>query len=319
MLNRQARRFRQQVNLFVLLVLLPFASQEQTKGGPQDNAASLEEARREFIAHELNRADTTLRAYLTANPSSADGMYLLGRVLQAKNQPKESLQWFTKAAAISRPSSEDLRIVALDYVLLNDYADSIRWLNKSLEMNPRNSEAWYDLARTKMMQGDYSGAEAPMKKALILHPKMVKAENNLGLIYEAQNRPAEAADAYRLAVEWQKTDANPSEQPLLNYGTLLIDEQRSTEAISLLEQAVTIAPNNVKCYEQLARALDRHGEGQKAVEQMQAAVRLDPHNPRLHYQLGLIYRRVGEPEKSKEEMLLSEKLYGPHSSEPTPQ
>jgi hypothetical protein len=52
---------------------------------------------------------------------------------------------------------------------------------------------------------------------------------------------------------------------------------------------------------------------------MQAAVRLDPHNPRLHYQLGLIYRRVGEPEKSKEEMLLSEKLYGPHSSEPTPQ
>jgi Flp pilus assembly protein TadD len=75
----------------------------------------------------------------------------------------------------------------------------------------------------------------------------------------------------------------------------------------------------VKCYEQLARALDRHGEGQKAVEQMQAAVRLDPHNPRLHYQLGLIYRRVGEPEKSKEEMLLSEKLYGPHSSEPTPQ
>jgi Flp pilus assembly protein TadD len=279
----------------------------------------LAEARQFFQDHKFERAETVLKAYLAGHDASAPAMYLMGHLLQAKSQPKPSLEWFTKAAAISPPSSEDLRIVALDYVLLDDYADSVRWLNKSLEMDPRNSEAWYDLARSKMMQGDYYGAQAPMERALALKPRMVKAENNLGVIFEAINRPAEAAEAYRLAVEWQKADPHPSEQPLLNYGTLLIDEQRSGEAISLLQQAVAIAPDNVKCHEQLGRALDRHGESEKAIEQMQEAVRLSPNEPRLHYQLGLIYRRAGNVDKATAELELSKKLYGTHSSEPSPQ
>ena len=289
----------------------------QTISASPDDSLTL--AKTKIKSHQIGQAEIILRDHLAANPSSTETMYLLGRVLQTENKPKESLEFFNEAAAIARPSGEDLRIVALDYVLLGDYVSSARWLNRSLEIDPENSETWYDLARTKMMQSDYSGALGPIEKALTLRPKMVKAENNLGLILEAQNRPVEAAEAYRLAVEWQKAEAHPSEQPLLNYGTLLIDQQRSAEAVPFLEQAVGIAPTNVKCHEQLARALDRQGNAKRAIEEMQAAILLDKSNPRLHFQLGQIYRRAGEPEKGREEMLLSQKLYGSKSSEPTPQ
>jgi Flp pilus assembly protein TadD len=246
-------------------------------------------------------------------------MYLLARVLMTSNQPKESLGLLTQAAAIATPSSEDLRTAALDYVLLEDYTDAVHWLTRSVEMNPKNAEAWYDLARAKMMQNKYAEAQQAIEKALLLNPQSVKAENNLGLILEAQNRTDEAADAYRHAIEWQKNAPHPSEQPLLNYGTLLIDKQRSEEAVPLLEQAVQIAPKDPKCHEQLARALERQGQLKDAITEMQAAIQLDPRNPRLHFQLGQIYRRADQADKEREEMELSKKLYGEHSSEPVPQ
>ena len=297
----------------VILVLCLFAHGQEGSLLPSD---PIVDARRYYNNHQLERAEIILREFLLSNPSSADALYLLGHVLESANQPKKSLEIFNKAATIAKPSGEDLRIAALDYVLLGDYRSSQQWLGRSLELDSNNGEAWYDLARTKMMLGDYIGAEGAMRRALALKPKMVKAENNLGLILEAQNRTAEAAEAYRLAVEWQRSDPHPSEQPLLNYGTLLIDQQKSSEAIPLLEQAIAIAPKDVKGHEQLARALDRQGKQASAIEQMQAAILLDPRNPRLHYQLGRMYRRVGNDKRAKEEMAVSQSLYGTTASEP---
>jgi tetratricopeptide (TPR) repeat protein len=104
-------------------------------------------------------AERVLKAYLEQNLGSAPALYLLGYVLQRENKPKESLEIFTKAAAIRRPLANDLRIVALDYVLIDDYPDAIRWLNKAVEEDPRNADAWYDLGRSQMNQGNFVAAE----------------------------------------------------------------------------------------------------------------------------------------------------------------
>lgn len=287
----------------------------------QDAAAQsralMQEGRRAFRMQDLPAAEAAARKVIAMEPGSAPAMYLLAYVLQARNQPKESLTWFTQAAEAHPPTGEDLRIVALDYVLLNDEPDALHWLERSVAMDPQNSEAWYDLARTRMTQGDYRGAEQPIARALALQPKMAKAENNLGLIYEAENRPADAEKSYRLAMEWQRSDAHPSEQPLLNLGALLTTEQRGAEAIPLLEQATTIAPRDAKCHEALARALDQQGQSARAATEMEKAVALDAKNPRLHFQLGQIYRRAGQPEKATEQMRLSKQFYGSQSSEPS--
>lgn len=112
---------------------------------------------------------------------------------------------------------------------------------------------------------------------------MVKSENNLGVIYEAQNRPADAAKAYSQAVSWQSGEPHPSEQPLLNYGALLNTQQKAAEATPLLEQAVTIAPTCVKCHEELARAFGQTDNLARAISEMARASTLDPTNPCLHF------------------------------------
>lgn len=286
--------------------------------GAPNAVALLAAARSALNANHPNAAEEDIRKAIQIDPNSAEAMYFLARLLERRNVPRDSLSWFTHAAKIATPSGEDLRFVALDYILLKDTSDALHWLTRSVAMDPTNSEAWYDLARAWMTQGDYTKALQPMLRALSLEPKSVKAENNLGLIYEAQNRTKEAATAYKNAVLWQTSDPHPSEQPLLNYGTLLTTERHAAEAVPLLEQAASIAPSNFKCHEQLARALDQQGQFLRASTEMAHAVELDPKNPRLHYQLGQMYRHSGNKAKAAEELALSAKLYGKNSSETGP-
>ena len=280
----------------------------------KSTAGSLADARTDLQKGELTRAETEARAVIAAEPGSADAMYLLGHILEVRKQTTESLAWFTRAASVRRPSGEDLRLVGLDYVLLNAYPEALHWLELSVKEDPQNAEAWYDLGRAQMMQEQSAVAQVSLSKALTLHPRLVKAENNLGVVYEQQNESDKAATAYQQAIAWQKDDAHPSEQPLLNLGALLLKQAKTAEALPLLQQAAAIAPNDVRCNEQLARALEQQGDRTAAIEHLQRAVVQQPESARLHYELGQMYHRAGEAEKATRELKLSKQLYGSQSN-----
>ena len=280
----------------------------QTSDPPLDHARDL------YRQGAFREADPLLKLYLGTHPHSAEAAYLLARTLEREDAPKDSLHWFTAAASLAVPTPEDLRLVARDYVLLNDYPDALHWLERSVQQDPRNPESWYNLARVSMMQGDFTTAETALKTSLQLHPRSVKAADNLGVGYEAQNRIADAARAYQEAVSWHQTDPHPSEQPLLNYGTLLLTQLRSAEALPLLVQAASIAPRSPKVHEQLAHAWQQQQQLPKAEAELDAAIDLDPANASFHFQLGQMYRRSGDLEKSREELALSSKLYGTKST-----
>ena len=267
-------------------------------------------ARSYFWSAQYDKAEQRAMEYLGHAPTSAQAMFLLGHIEEHRKNPRDSLHWFTRAAALQAPHAGDLRIVALDYVLLNDYPDAIHWLERAVALDDHDVEAWYDLGRARMSQGDMIAAETALRRALALRPHLIKAEDNLGVTLEAENRDQEALEAYQLAVAWQANDPHPSEQPPLNLGTLLLSKQRAAEALPLLKQAISLAPANVKAHEQLARALDATGQPVAAMQQMGEAIRLDPKNARLHYQLGQMARRAGDSNLAREQLRLSSELYG---------
>ena len=68
---------------------------------------------------QFKDAAEALQAYIASHPQSDNAVYLLAYVLFREDKPKESLQWFTDAAKLRTPTSDDLKIVSFDYVLLN--------------------------------------------------------------------------------------------------------------------------------------------------------------------------------------------------------
>lgn len=250
---------------------------------------------------DFRGAENGLRQYAVSHPQSDDALYLLGYVLNRENRPAESLEFYTKAAQIRAPTGDDLKIVGLDYVLLNAYADAIKWLEKAVDLDPKNKEAWYYLGRAYYTRQRLSDAGKAFQTVLQLDPHDAKAENNLGLVIESQAQPEAAAEAYRKAIAWQAQSEHPSEQPYLNLGSLLLEQDHTADAIQALETAVKMAPNDAMCHLKLGTAYLRGANLNDARRELEKSVQLAPDDPAAHYQLGKLYKQTHEMEKAKEE------------------
>ena len=276
-----------------------FEALESAAPGKTD--ALLYSAKASIHLQKFPDAEKSLQRYLERNPESANGYYLLGYVLNRENRPAESLAIYTKAAKITPPTGDDLKIVALDYELLNDNPEAIRWLERSVAMDPGNKDAWYYLGRAYYTASRIPDARAAFEQVLRLEPRDARAENNLGLIFESGGKTDDALAAYRNAIAWQKDNAPSSEQPYLNLGSLLVTLDRAEEAISPLRKAVELAGANSQCHLRLGTAylhLNRMDEAQK---ELLEAVRLNPQDATAHYQLGRYYKQMKNLEAAKRE------------------
>jgi len=233
------------------------------------------------------------------------------------NDPKRSLEEYTKAAAIERPSTVDLQNVAKDYVLLGDTASAEHWMTAAVQMNDRDPEAWYGLGRIRFTLQRFQEAADCFQRSLVLMPRNVKAENNLGLAYEGLNRTDDAVAAYRQAIAWQQKDEHPSEQPLLNLAIILVHQEKLAEAEELLTKAVVLAPRDPRIREQLGHLDLQINKLPEAQQQLELAITLEPKKSALHFLLGKVYHQEGQEAKAKSEFKLAANLSGYHSTPET--
>jgi tetratricopeptide (TPR) repeat protein len=275
------------------------ASAEAASPGATD--ALLYRAKSLVHLQDFAGAEQSLRNYLQSHGNSSDALYMLGFVLNRENRPADSLEIYTRAAAITPPTSDDLKIVGLDYVLLDDYSDAIKWLEKAVEFDSRNKDAWYYLGRAYYTRSRLREARKAFQTLLEVDPLNARAENNLGLIYETEGNVNGAIEAYRKAITWQEQISRVNEQPYVNLGNLLTQQGRSQEAIGPLEKAVTVAPNNAYCHLTLGVFYRKMGATEKARRELVRATELDPNNAVAHYQLGRIYKDLNDLAHAKAE------------------
>jgi Tfp pilus assembly protein PilF len=276
-----------------------FARAEEAAPGATD--ALLYESKAHVHLEQFTAAESALRRYLLLHAESDEALYLLGYVLHRQGKPAESLETYTKAAQRRAPAGDDLKIVGLNYVLLNDYPDAIKWLEKAVEAEPKNKEAWYFLGRAYYTRSRIAEARKAFLTVLELDPRDAKAENNLGLILESEAQPEGAMDAYRKAIAWQQQGLRPSEQPYLNLGSLLMEQSQLSESIPLLQKAVELAPENAICRMKMGTAYLRMGKLTDAQQNLEKAVQLAPDDPAAHYQLGKLYKEMKALDRAKTE------------------
>lgn len=291
-------------------------------------------------------AERAIRRHLAAHSDSAEGHFILGYILfreiqtearvettaegvknldvgsadgkAREEKAKESLAEFTAGAKYHVPNAFDLKIVALDYVLLGDYVDADKWLTRSLELNPQDSDGWYYLGRARYNENKFAEAVSAFQQGLKLDPNNVKSEDNLGLAYAGLGRNEEAAAAYQQAIAWQSQATLKNPGPFIDLGSLLLDESRPEEAVTYLLQAVEIAPCESRAHELIGKAYTRLDKLPEAQAELEKAVALSPKSANLHCMLAPIYRKQGMAEKAKIEFDHCATLSGTHSIPETP-
>jgi len=301
------------------VLLVSFAGAGLAQVAVSASPTGLERAKTLVAGGDFVAAESLLSEETRRDAGSADAAYLYAFVLQRVKKPKESLAEYTRAAALRVPSAEDLRHVADDYAVLEDYPDADRWMLRSVQMDGKDADSWYGLGRIRYAEQRFQDAVDCFQKVLELAPRTVKAADNLGLALDALNRRDEAIAAFQQAVEWQKSDAGRglqrlSEQPLLNLGIVYLEMGRTDEALPLLREAVGVAPKDPRIREQLGQALMQKGELAGARVEFQEAVALDPGKASYHFLLGRVDHRLGFEAESKVEMGRAAALNGTHSS-----
>lgn len=297
----------------LLGLLLPCAFAAHCQSPPE----ALAEPRALLAEGKLASAEAALHGYLKEHPGSAEAHFLLGYVLFREQRPAESLAEFTAGARVRRPKADELKTVASDYILLQDYADADRWFTEVTVESPGDADAWYLLGRTKYNKNEFVDAVSSFERALTLRPRYIEAENNLGLSWKELNNPEKAKAAFQAAIDWQG-DAPADPQPFLNLGTLLADGSDFDKSIPYLAKAAALSPENPRIHEELGQVYEAKKNLPQAQAELEKAVALAPAISGLHFRLGQIYRHEGLRDRAQHEFELCEKLNSTHSSTSTP-
>jgi len=275
---------------------------------PGRTDALLRRAKALVNENQFAAAAEALDSYSMTHPESDDALYLLGFVLFRQDKPRESLAVFQRAARVKAPAAADLKIAALDYVLLEDYNSAARYLDGSLRLNPGDLEARYHLGRVRYQLNQFDAAIAAFQLVLRTNPHDLKAQDNLGLCFEGKNQVDDALAAYHKAIDLDATSPVHSEQPYLNLGKLLLTLNRNPEAIESLQKAVTFAPQSAATHYELGRGYVSLNQFEAARQQLEESIRLNEKESSPHYLLGRVYKRLGRDADAAEQFAITEQL-----------
>ncbi|PKN20382.1 MAG: hypothetical protein CVU71_00900 [Deltaproteobacteria bacterium HGW-Deltaproteobacteria-6] len=117
---------------------------------------------------------------------------------------------------------------------------------------------------------------------------------NLGIHLINQNRPEEAVQHLRKAMEFKKND------PTLynSMGVALLMMNDSSGAEKAFKTALTFNPNNARAHNNLGMALMNQGNFDEALKHFQEAVKLEPLFANAHYRLSIIFKQKGISDKA---------------------
>ena len=297
----------------------------------------------------LSEAEAAIRNHLKAHADSADAHFLLGFILfrevQAKwleagekdsealrynsgdlsgslvayrdAKVKESLAEFTIGAKYHVPNAFDLKIVALDYILLKDYIDADHWLTRSLQWDPRDAQAWYYLGRTKYSESQFPQAIEAYAQCLRLEPRNIQAENNVGLSYEALGQRDQAIQAFKNAIAWEVQSPAKDPEPFIELAHLYMNQNQPEKAVPYLSQSIAIFPSVSKAHETLGKAYSLLHRLPEAQAELEKAVALEPERASLHCMLGQIYRQEAMVPEAKAEFDRCSALQQTQSANPS--
>jgi tetratricopeptide (TPR) repeat protein len=261
-------------------------------------------ALQQYAAGQQDRAVTTLKETLSADPDFAPAHELMGLILAADSAgPQAALSHLLRATELWPDHSVYWVNLAIFYVRGSSIAEAEKALQHSLNSAPC-PQAYELLAIVRLDQQRTQEAIKLLRQATALAPEELSGWYYLGLAYQAASELDLALTSYQEALRHNTSDFDTHRQ----LGIIYLDLGRSREALDHLREADALHPHDAELAEYLSRAYFLAGNLERAAESARQAVQFAPSDSRAHYQLGLIMARLDMKNESAREFRLSETL-----------
>ena len=257
-----------------------------------------------ILRGELDSGVAALRAALASDPLITDSPSRsepMTRGIAALRQGlvPASIEQLEAAAARANDSSEAHRILGTAYLIQGAITRSVQHLRDAVRLNPRDERSWVALARTLDESGRVADAEDVLREAVIELPEAGALRWRLSTTLEKRQR-ADQADLTLVAMADRLV-------MLVGRGELYRALARLAQlnmgydtAVSLLEHAVAITPNNAAAHQTLSRAYVENGRDTEGFAELLVSLMLDPDAIDTLVDLGRLHLTAGRPARAIE-------------------
>ena len=226
--------------------------------------------------NRLDEAFPVVMRLETLYPKDADVLYQAAR-LYMKGWNDTIYQMFQKTPASFRVN----QISAEIFEIQNRYGEAIAEYRKAIEKNGSALDLHFRLGRALLMEShspeSLDAAQKEFEAELALNPTDAVAEQQIGLILLAKQKPEEATARF--------------------------------------EKALALSPDFPEAMQALAKCRMDAKQYDAAITLLQRLVRLQPRNEGAHYSLMMAYRNTGKTEEALREKKEIEKLSRPPEGE----
>jgi tetratricopeptide (TPR) repeat protein len=252
----------------------------------------------------FGEAEVLLKRAAQASPGEFSAWYMWGAALSKVGRTDDALRAWREALRLQPRNLRLMQIMSVEYKKGRYFGEAAELARRALEINGSELDGMLLAIKAYQDAGDDATASETAKLAADRFPDSARA--NFEYAYHLQ-KEGKIEEAEKRLQRSMKLDP-AYEEPFFFYGNLLVDQDRSAEAIPYLEKAIQNRHNYVPARVVLARALVNLDKWSDAIAALNETVALDPKHPQPHLLLSQIYFRMGEEAKAKAEKEISLRL-----------
>ncbi len=205
----------------------------------------------------LDEAESFCQKAISRDSLNSQAYALEGMILDARGNRDSAIATFMKSLSLDPNDVSALTGLGSMYLFeLNEPAKSIVYLKRAQELNPTYWIFYANLGVGYAQTKNYSDAKSAFLHAISLDPTQGQSISGLGYTYERLGMFDSAAYYYRTGIL-----QDPKSVPLYtNIVSVLLIQQKTSEAESLLTSAVKLAPGEQELYYILGLVLRMAGK-----------------------------------------------------------
>lgn len=274
---RQSLAYNNMASSFLQQGDIDAAEKSLTRAAALDPAQSLYERNLGAVAYARHRTDEAAEHFRNA-------------IALSPNEPDAYLEWSRQLeAAGDLPAAQGLalraRAAAPDaasvYVRLFELAVAMGKFDAATAQLPdlsrtagRNINALLALSRLHDLRNSAGAARAALQQAISICPDCPNVWREQAAYFSRNKKPAEAISAIERAAALDPNNVSS----YLQWGIILRDSGHLPEAIAKFEQAVTVAPRSAVAYMLLGKALLAAGRLDEAEQRFRQALQFEAHS-----------------------------------------
>lgn len=267
-----------------------------------------------FYIQQYEKAIDPLRKALTANPQSAAAHHMLGKVHFMLGQFDKASSHLNIALKFAPADFDIGYTLALAYLKQKQLQAAQQIFSNMIGSLGDKPEVHILIGRAYRETGYIDEAIEEFKKTIALNPKHPGAHYCLGISYLLKDGTLKLKEA---AVEFRAEVALYPEEflAIYNLGLACVVERKYEEAVTWLEHAARLRPQNSDVFLFLGNAYHGLGRFDKAVESFNKCIALNPDLDKtsifaaeVHYLMGRSLVQIGRSEEAEKHLMAAKEL-----------